>query len=144
MKKLLYFSLISFVLSSCTHDVYRVIKYSDFDKDNEDYSDYFFPKEEYYVIKNSNYYYVKSDTVLHFRKISYLGKKHGLDRTLVKTDNGTEYFLDAYIDVGYYNDEYVYVDVLNPKTKEKLYRFVLDWKHKMENVTFKERIANLQ
>lgn len=143
MNKTIYIFLFLFGLSSCTNNVYRVIKYSDFNKDNEEYSNYFFPKDEYYVIKNSDYYYMKSDSVLHFKKISYLGRKNGYDRTLVKDDNGKKYFLEAYSDFGYYNDEYVYVNVLDSKTEKKLYRFVLDWKHKMKDLTFKERIAEL-
>ncbi|MEN8139121.1 MAG: hypothetical protein ABFR62_11885 [Bacteroidota bacterium] len=143
LRKFSHILILIFIATSCTHDVYRVIKYSDYDKDTEDYSDYFFPKDEYYVVKNSNYYYVKADTVLHFKKILYQGVENGFHRTLVKDDADRTYFLDAYVDIGYYDDEYVYVDVIDTGTKEQLFRFVLDWKNRMKDLSLNERIAEL-
>lgn len=132
-----------FVFSSCSKNVYKVVKYSDFDSSEERFKEFSPIDNQYYIISNNNYYYVKSDTILHFKKIKYEGLDKGLDRTIVKDcTTGRRYIMEACVDIGYYDDRYIYVNVLDSTTEEKLYCFVLDWKNKIEDYPVNELLSN--
>ena len=144
MRYSFYVLFLLILFASCSKEVYKVVKYSNFDKENEIYKDYLKTDSQYYVIKNSNYYYVmSSDSIIHFKKLTYVGKIDGYDRTLVKLDNGRKVFLDAYLDNGYFNDMYVYVNVRDYHTEEELYRFVLDYDDKVDSDKLEGKLAQI-
>jgi hypothetical protein len=116
------------MITSCTHDTFRVIKFSDSNQQSGDYYGFISPKEEYYVVKNNDYYYVKTDTTIHFEKVSYLGRKDCFEETIVKDENGKQYLLNAHYDESTIEDEFVYIKIIDLVSKKEAYSFVLDWK----------------
>jgi len=116
------------LITSCSQDTFRVIKYSDSNQVAGDYYNFISPNEEYYIAKNNDYYYVKSDTTIHFKKVSYLGRKDSFEETIVKDENGKKYLLNAHYDESTIEDEFVYIKIIDLTNKEEAYSFVLDWK----------------
>lgn len=140
MKNLLIVGIIMLMITSCTHDTFRVIKYSDSTKGN--YYSFVSPEEEYYVAKNNDFYYIKTDTIVHFEKVTYLGRKNSYEKTIVKDDNGKEYMLNAYYDESTIEDEFVFIIIIDIEKQEEAYSFILDWKSRNKNIPIKTTIAN--
>ncbi|MCK5907234.1 MAG: hypothetical protein KAG37_06560 [Flavobacteriales bacterium] len=128
MKNLLFAIIAMLMITSCAQDTFRVIKYSDSNQQGGDYYSFISPKEEYYIAKSNDYYYVKTDTIIHFEKVSYLGRKDCFEETIVKDENGKKYLLNAYYDESTVEDEFVYIKITDLNSKEEAYSFVLDWK----------------
>ena len=129
------------MITSCTHDTFRVIKYSDSNQQVGDYYSFISPKEEYYIAKNNDYYYVKTDTTIHFEKVSYLGRKDCYEETIVKDDNDKQYILNAHYDESTIEDEFVYIKIIDLISKEEAYSFVLDWKSRNKVKPTNSKIA---
>ena len=129
------------MISSCTHDTFRVIKYSD--STNGDYYSFISPKEEYYVAKHNDFYYVKADTIIHFEKVSYLGRKNCYEKTIVKDDSGKQYMLNAYYDESTLDDEFVFIIIVDIQKNEEAYSFVLDWKSRNKDMPIGSRVATV-
>lgn len=143
MKNLLIVGITMLMITSCTHDTFRVIKYSDSNSENGDYYSYISPNEEYYVAKHNDFYYVKSDTTVHFEKVTYLGRENCYEKTIVKDDGGKQYMLNAYYDESTVEDEFVYIIIIDIEKREEAYSFVLDWKSRNEGVPEESIIARV-
>lgn len=128
---------------SCSHDTYRVVKYSDSSVLKDDYYDFYSPINDQFVIKNKDYYYVTADTILHYKKISSSGRKLGYEKIIVEDDNGKKYIVDAYYDESGPIDKFVFLNLIDNETNENVYSFVIDWQSKSKNIKTRERIASL-
>ena len=144
MKKTPLLLLLFFIFTSCGHDVYRVVKYSEAEKIKDKYTDYTFPDNEYYIVYNNSYTYIMKDTSIVFFKVDYEGKHNGYFRTIVEDKNGKKFIHDTYLDVGYYKNEYLYVNVIDYLTKRKLYRFVLDREDEKEKKSVNNLLAKME
>jgi len=142
MKNLLIVSITMLLFYSCTHDTFRVIKYSDPDSEKGNYYSFKSPKEEYYIVKGNNIYYVKQDTTIHFEKVTYLGRKGCYEKTIVKDNNGTKYLLDVYYDESTIEDKFVHITIIELYSNEETFSFVLDWQSRNKNRPIETRIVS--
>ncbi len=142
MKNLLIVGITMLMFTSCTHDTFKVIKYSDSNSENGDYYSFISTKEEYYVAKHNDFYYIKSDTIVHFEKVTYLGRGNCYEKTIVKDDDGKQYMLNAYYDESTVEDEFVFIIIIDIDKQKEVYSFVLDWKSRNKNIPAESRIAN--
>ena len=142
MKNLLIVGITMLLISSCTHDTFRVIKYSDTETEKSSYYSFVSPKEEYYIVKTNDIYYVKQDTIIHYEKVSYLGRKDCSEKTIVKDDNGTKYLLDVYYDESTIEDKFVRITIIELYSNEESFSFVLDWQSRNKNRPIENRIVS--
>ena len=142
MKNLFLLGITMLLISSCTHDTFRVIKYSDPDTEKGNYYSFISPKEEYYIAKANDIYYVKQDTIIHYEKVTYLGRKDCYEKTIVKDDNGKKYLLDVYYDESTIEDKYVRITIIELSNDEETFSFVLDWQSRNKDRPIENRIVS--
>ena len=125
MKNLFIIGITMLMITSCASNSFRVMKFSD--STNGEYYSFASPNNEYYITKHNDFYYIKSDTIIHFNKVKYLGLKDCYEKTIVKDDNGREFMLNAYYDESTIEDEFVFIIIIDIEKMEEAYSFVLDW-----------------
>jgi hypothetical protein len=121
-----------------------VLSYSDDSNNKDDYFNFYSPSQDYFVMKGQDFYFVKSDEAIHYRKLSSTKIKDCHQQFLLEDNNGNQYILEAYYDESTPEDKYVFMNMVDRETGINEYSFLLDWQSRNKKVDNSTIIALLQ